>query len=272
MQHEIIILILISFIVLSAVTTNAAAEPLAEIDPDLEKQYTSLFIFENISTIISGAFGNSLSSTISPTIQSYDILEIDVPALKRKILAGEKIPVRLRGISYLMVLDTNPVVPNPETGESIYMGHFLSTTDKEIQDYLVRLSFSGDQFEGNFHDIRSDTFVYCKQIETDRPAHTLYYVYSSDDAEMTGARLDNDVWVRLPSGESILRNEMDQDQIEMYWNEQVNRERLRLNGSAAPSVEISGSLQANAAPLPLPIVFLSLGMWSIICGMVRKKW
>jgi len=271
MQRRTIFMILISLTILSTAAISAAAGELsAEMDHVSEKPYTPLFLFENISRVITDDPDNSIGSAVPHTIQSFDVLEIDVPALQRQIRAGEKIPVRFRGISYLMALDPNPVVPNPESGESIYTGNFLSIPHEEIQDYLVRLSFSGNQFEGSVHDIRNGTFVYFIPVENASPVHILYYVYSTADETPAGARLDNDVWVMLPSGENKLRNELTPEEIEWYKNEQIRREQLRLNGTAAPSADISGQIPATAAPLPPAVVIMALGVGSLLSGLVRK--
>jgi hypothetical protein len=271
MQRRTIFIILISLTILSTSAISAAAGELsAEMNLASEKPYTSLLIFENISTVITDDPYNSIESDVPHTIQSYDVLEIDVPVLQREIRAGKKIPVRFRGISYLMALDPNPVIPNPESGESIYNGNFLSIPHEEIQDYLVRLSFSGDQFEGSVHDIRNSTFVYLRHVENASPAPTWYYVYSSADETPAGARLDTDVWVMLPSGESKLRNELTPEEIEWYRNEQVQREQLRLNETAASTADNSGQVPATAASLPLLVVMMALGLCCLIWGMVKK--
>ena len=262
MQCGTIFLILISLTILSTATSNAAATvTLVEINPVSEKQYTPLFIFENISTVITGDPDSSITSAVPPTIKSYDVLEIDVPALQQQIQAGEKIPVRFRGISYLMAFDRNPVVP--ESGESIYNGNFLNVPHEEILDDLVRLSFSGDQFKGSVHDIRNDIFVYLIPVENIQPAHTLYYVYSSADETPTGARLDNDVWVMLPSGESKLRNELTPEEIEWYKNEQVNREN--------PSHENLSMTGPEATPLPVTIPIIAFGLCAVVVRCFRRK-
>jgi hypothetical protein len=112
-------------------------------------------------------------------------------------------------------------------------------------------------------------FTFVKPIINSPPDRQLYYVYSSADETPTGARLDNDVWVMLPSGENKLRNELTPEEIEWYRNEQVKRENIRLNGSVTPSGDVPQQPTSAAPHSPL-VLIMALGLCFLLSVMMKK--
>jgi len=258
--------------VLLAVPVHAAmARPVSSPNITMEDRQDALFLFRDFSKNITSDYTGSDFPEIPATVTRYGLIEINESCLQlmhRQILAGQKIPVLVRGTTFLFVPDKNRTLTNEITGETQFQGFFELQSGEINAGYYMHLYF----YNNTLSVILSETdrpFTFVKPIISSPTDRQLYYVFSSADETPAGARLDNDVWVMLPSGESKLRNELNQEELEWYRNEQVKRENIRLNGSATPSSDVL--LQpATAAALPPLVVMMALGLCFLLSVIVKK--
>ncbi|MDO9324344.1 MAG: hypothetical protein Q7T80_05220 [Methanoregula sp.] len=200
---------------------------------------------------------------IPSKIKKYDILEITVKTLEEQILAGQKIPVHINGTPYLMNLQKGPVTPSDKSGELSFIGHLEGKSDNEIQDYIVHLTIFGDAITGSIYNTRSQSFFYIQPLHSLQSNKTLHYVYASTDVVNTGARMDNDVWIILPSGESKLRNDLSSEELAWYINEQIKQEN-----SSHENLSMTGP---EATSLPVTIAVIAFGVCAVIVRCFGRK-
>jgi len=225
-----ILMIVLAFAILIVVPINAAiAKPVPVPDPPRDDPQEALFFFEDVSKIVTTEYTRSDFPGIPATITRYDLIEINessVRLLQQQILAGNKIPVRFRGFSYLLVMNKTPLGPPHGSDQLYYRGTLEKIPDPGIRNYIMTLSFY--KHNTTLSGVMSEPdgpFTLITAIPDPSSGTQLYYVYSSADERPTGARLDNDVWVMLPpSGESKLLNALSPEEQAWWINEQLKRE------------------------------------------------
>lgn len=228
-----------------------------------EEQQGALFYFENVSRIVSTGNNNSAFFGIPSKITRFDVVEINessVRSLHQQILEGNKIPVRFRGNSNILVMEKSPRNPDPEDGRLLYRGNLETIPEHGNKEYFMTLSFYNNTLTGLMSETDGPSTGIFPIINAS-PGMQLYYVYSTADEKLPGARLDNDVWVMLPSGESKNRNELSSEEQAWFINEQLKRENLSANESDKTPV--------TETPLSLGIILLAVGIGA--AGLRLKK-
>jgi len=264
-----ILIVVLALAILIVVPVHASmARPVPLPDPTQENRQEPLFSFERVSKTVTTDYNKSEFTGIPSSITRYDVIEINessVRSLHQQILAGNKIPVRFKGTSYLLVMNPNPLDPLPESQELRYIGNLEMIPNTWMQDNNMRrimtLAFSNGTLTGHISETNGP-FTEIVPITNSPSGTRLYYVYSSADERPTGARMDNDVWVMLPSGESKLRNDLSSEELAWYINEQRIRENRSYNNSF-----VTGS---QPAPLPWMVVVVALWVCSGILCWRRK--
>jgi len=264
-----ILITALALAILIVVPVHASmARPVPMPDPPRENRQEPLFFFENLSKVVSTGNNNSAFFNIPSTITRFDVVEIDeksVRSLHQQILAGSKIPVRITGAPNQLWVDKNPLVPDPEDGILWYCGNLEKIPELGNKEYNLMLSFYNNTLTGQISE-RNGPLFYIKPI-TNSPAGTrLYYVYSTADEKAPGARMDNDVWVVLPSGESKNRNDLSPE--ECAWL--MNQQRIMKNLEPADlSVTGPGKPPVTKAPLWTGTVPVAAGV--VAAGMRINK-
>jgi len=226
-------------------------------------QQEVLFYFENVSRTVSTGNNNSAFFGIPSKITRFDVVEINesgVKSLHQQIRAGNKIPVRFRGVSNILVMEKSPRNPDPEDGWLLYRGYLETIPEHGNKEYFMRLSFYNNTLTGLMSETDGPSTGIFPIINTS-PGTQLYYVYSTADEKLPGVRMDNDVWVMLPSGESKLRNDLSPEEQAWFINEQLKRENLSANES--------GKTPVTETPLSWGIVLLAVGI--VAAGLRLKK-
>ena len=260
----ILMVVLALTILIIAPVHAAIARPVPLPDPSLDDHHEALFFFENVSKVVTTEYNQSDFADIPTTISRYDLIEIDennVRLLQNQILAGNKIPVRFRGFSGFIVMNKTPAGPPRGSDQLSYTGYLEKNRDPEFQTMTLSFYNTNTTLSG----IMSETdgpFTTIASITNHSSGRQLYYVYSSTDEKPTGARMDNDVWVMLPSGESKLRNDLSPDEIAWYRNEQRKQD-----------TQSYGTLSVTGSPTTLLLWIVVVGALGICVGLLfrRKK-
>lgn len=259
--------ILIIIIVLAIFTVSpinaSMTKPVSVPDPMWEGQQEALFYFENVSRTVSTGNNNSAFFGIPSTITRFDVVEINesgVKSLHQQILAGNKIPVRFGGVLNILVMERSPRNPDPVDGRLLYRGNLETIPEHGNKEYFMRLSFYNNTLTGLMSETDGPSTGIFPIINAS-PGMQLYYVYSTADEKLPGARLDNDVWVMLPSGESKNRNDLSSEEQTWFINEQLKRENQT-------HIE-SGKTPVTETPLSLGIVLLAAGI--VAAGLRLKR-
>jgi hypothetical protein len=261
-QKTGMLIVVLALAILISVPINAAlTSPVLLPDPTMENRQEALFFFENISKIVTTEYNISDFPDISSKITRYDLLEInesDVRLLQQQVHAGNKIPIRFRGISYFLVVNKTPVGPPPGSDQLSYRGNLENIPDHDIRNYFMTLSFYNNNT--TLSGIISETdgpFTIIAAITSPSSGTQLYYVYSSADEKPMGARLDNDVWVMLPSGKSKLEIDLSPEERAWYINQQLERENQTQNKSS--------KIPETKTPLWVGTVIVAVGI-CVIAG------
>ncbi|MCK9632549.1 MAG: hypothetical protein M0R30_13035 [Methanoregula sp.] len=266
---KIAVLLVAFFLIMPVHAAMARPETLPDTPTGIRQD--ALFLFIGVSKNITSDYTGSEFPEIPVTVTRYGVIEMNesgLQSLNRQILAGAKIPVSVKGATFLFVPDRNRTFTNEITGQTEFQGFLELKSGESNPDYYMHLYF----FNNTLSVILSEAdrpFTFVKPIINSPPDRQLYYVYSSADETPTGARLDNDVWVMLPSGENKLRNELTPEEIEWYRNEQVKRENIRLNGSVTPSGDVPQQPTSAAPHSPL-VLIMALGLCFLLSVMMKK--
>lgn len=240
MKHRWNFIVLFLALVLFVVTplTAAMETPVQSPDPQGRNPLESLFFFEDISTVVTTGSTGSDFHGIPATITRYDLIKLNetgVKLLQQQIHAGNDIQVRFRGSPYHLVMEPVPVGPLPGSDQFSYKGSLNQTLFSEDLNYFITLSFYNHNttLSGVISE-QDGPFTIILALPDSSSDTQLYYVYSSADEKPTGARMDNDVLVKLPSGESKPLIELSPEELDWWKNEQ----RKLQNQSAASNVTL----------------------------------
>ncbi|MCK9632557.1 MAG: zinc-dependent metalloprotease [Methanoregula sp.] len=151
------------------------------------------------------SLGGTDLKSISPSIKKYEIITIDVSTLKKQLQSGQKIPIHLKGIPYVMNLHEDTIYPSAETGVYTFTGNLESINDgNTIADSEIHLTMDDTGVIGKI-SLDPFTYWYIDEIEGDRSSAlpgSIQYTYYSGDVEQTISPMGEDRYVILPSGES----------------------------------------------------------------------
>ena len=262
-KTNVLIIILVLAIFIVSPINASMTKPVPAPDPIGEGQQVALFYFEDLSKVISTGNNNSAFFDIPSTITRFDVIEINessVRSLHQQILAGDKIPVRIRGVPNQLWVDKNPLDPDPEDGILRYCGNLEKIPELGNKEYNLRLLFYKNSLTGQISE-RNGPLFYIKSIVDPLSGTPLYYVYSTADEKPTGARMDNDQFIVLPSGESKNVNDLSPEEIKLVINERIKRDKLAGNRPDKTPV--------TETPLSPGIVLLAVGI--VAAGLRLKK-
>ncbi|MCK9631983.1 MAG: hypothetical protein M0R30_10105 [Methanoregula sp.] len=231
-------------------------------------QQEALFYFEDVSRTVSTGNNNSAFFGIPSTITRFDVVEINessVRSLHQQILAGNKIPVRIKGVPNQLWVDKNPLDPDPEDGILRYCGNLEKIPELGNKEYNLRLLFYNNTLTGQISE-RNGPLFHIKSIVDPLSGTPLYYIYSTADEKLPGARMDNDAMIFLPSGETKNRDDLSPEECAWLMNQQRIMKKIELESLSANK---SGKTPVTETPLSPGIVLLAVGI--VAAGLRLKK-
>jgi hypothetical protein len=153
----------------------------------LDQQRTHEVEFEGISgdlqTTILDKFDHQ---TIPDAIKKFDLINLDVKKLKERLLANQRIPVRLKGTWYFMNLDEETFYPSEETGVYTFSGYLENCVDgARVTESEIRLTLDDSGVIGK---ISPDRITYwnidlIEPTESSKTLGPIQYVYYSGNVE-----------------------------------------------------------------------------------------
>jgi hypothetical protein len=159
------------------------------------------------------------SLPISDSIKKYDLISMDAKKLKDQLLANQKIPVRLKGTNYFMVLHEDTFYPSEKTGVYTFSGYLENSVDgARVTDSEVHLTLDDSGVIGKISSDRF-TYWYIDLIETtdiSKSSGPIQYVYYSGNVEQKISPMGEDRYVMLPSGESKPLTELSKEELTQY--------------------------------------------------------
>lgn len=125
---------------------------------------------------------------IPSSIKKYDLLTFDIPGMRKRLLNGDKITVRINGVPYIMDLhDSTGKAQGLDTVTRSYRGTLDSYKNGEIGFTIGEKSIAGRI------TIDGISYYFSTTSKTEK-GKVLHYVYSSKDVSPEGqpAKWDND--------------------------------------------------------------------------------
>ena len=221
--------------------------------PDI--QQPPVLIFDNISDIRNND-KNNYSKVAGVT--EYDVISIDTKKLKQRLMSGEKVPIHLDGIPYVII----PYTPDLDRGDSIE-GRLENSTGSVVKNYIVQLTIDYTGVHGVIHDSVTDSHYYINDLDSSQSGENICMVYSSKPGNVQGFNTGEDAIVFI-NGEGKTFSQLTPEEIELLLRSQQMKNDNQSGVHSYPTT-------AQPAPLPVTIAITSLGICAGVARYIRRK-
>jgi len=254
-NHSVILIFFLLMACLVPATNAATGEPtmIASQHPDIHEP--PILIFDNISDIRNND-KNNYSKVAGVT--EYDVISIDTQKLKQRLMSGEKVPIHLDGIPYVIIPYTRDLNRDPE-----FVGRLENSSGSVVKNCIVQLTIDYTGIHGIIHDSVTDSHYYINDLGSSQSGENICMVYSSKPGHVQGFNIGEDSIVVVQSGEGKTFSQLTPEDIEWLRSQQMKNENQ--------SVVHSYPTTAQPAPLPVTIAITSLGIWAGAARYIRRK-
>jgi len=195
----------------------------------LDQQRTHDVEFDGISgDLQTTILEKSDFQTIPDSIKKYDLINLDAKIMKERLLANQKIPVRLKGTWYFMNLDEETFYPSEETGVYTFSGYLENCVDgARVAGSEIRLTLDDSGVIGK---ISPDRITYwnidlIEPTESSKSLGPIQYVYYSGNVERKISPMGEDRYMMMPSGDSKPLNELSKEELTQYLADVQDRQK-----------------------------------------------
>jgi len=191
-------------------------------------------------------------------MKNFDIIGLNATILKQQLASGEKIPIHLDGIPYV-------IIPNSSNmqGDLQFFGQLENSSGQVEKNFIVELYIREPRIKGKIFDPVADTYYFIDPLFTNQSGKVFYWVYSSKPGLHGDFQVPED-GIFFINGEGKTASELTPEEVEVILRSQQARAENESPVHASPTT-------AQPAPLPVTIAVTSLGICAGAARCIRKN-
>lgn len=261
-NHSIILIFLLVMACLVPIANAETGEQTGIVPQHTDIRQPPVLVFDNLSELKSMEVKQDYRTRYSGMkkfsgMKNFDIIGLNATTLKQQLASGEKIPIHLDGIPYVIIPNSSNMKGDPQ-----FFGQLVNSSGQVEKNFIVELYISEPRIKGKIFDPITDTYYFIDPLFTNQSGKVFYWVYSSKPGLHGDFQIPEDSIIFI-NGEGKTGSELTPEEVELILRSQQVRAENESPVHAYPTA-------AQPAPLPVTIAIFSLGICAGVARFIQR--